>query len=585
MNLTPQQTPPQDVKLRLTPPIALRFALPKALRKRGLGLFKEDDAALLQRALNQGGAATLLQQAWTILRINNHTQISAARRLRDTESFSAIIWPQAVKVVEHCARDPHGVPESRQQQGFFELLDRVVFGLITAYQLSLVEDANAERPWTAAHSERVQLGAFRVLEWIRLQQRLRALRYRLLAVGIWQITNNLFFALAAEGLDHQPQTALAHDPYLTDAEGKTSIRALYLSIQGLALFDLSCWPRRQQAFVDYYRTQIDDGIRLLNDATEARGPDVRFTHAYYDAPASVIPINRTAAAAVLDCTRLAETIRADQHTLASQRQRSPARLEPLPANQRRAAVRLMVRDLDDGYVLDEPASSGIEVTEARIKVGMQEVRDHLRKVFSRQKLLRERPLSTELFAGPQAAPAEPPRSTWQVIDDSGQHVRLRLTERWQGAPLLIGNLVAYGLGASGMRSPVLGKITRLLLTQDDTLILTLQTVADFGALIRLDSPTVRKDSLLNEQALPCLLVHHQDLGWGIISPHHTRFGEGDAVVVRTKRLMVPARLRNLRDATPEFLLFQIDDPEQRLGTPTYPHARKRNPNTQATNSL
>jgi hypothetical protein len=236
---------------------------------------------------------------------------------------------------------------------------------------------------------------------------------------------------------------------------------------------------------------------------------------------------------------------------------------------------------------------------------MTTIRALLHQVFSRF------PHSQSPSASPPRARRDPvhqPRhlrtsgDPWQLVQHSARLWRIQNPGSQSSTALSVGSLVAFGNGEAGLARPRLGRVARILRTVR-TLQVDVQELACFAAPVSLRSVAQRSagavsacsDSELldsspcsdsvspssaeaqdtaTEASLRALLVYDQDFGWGVMTPPQPPLREGDAVLIHTRRLDVESRLRSIRDATQDFLLFQINPHDPHLGVPSYPRAHK-----------
>jgi len=263
---------------------------------------------------------------------------------------------------------------------------------------------------------------------------------------------------------------------------------------------------------------------------------------------------------------------------------TPARLLGLPLWQRRSLLRLMERDLDIAYSNDEPRASLTDTQEVRLKLGWDEVRAHLRRVFSRAAPTRERRVSATVSAR-RAEAATPQhglvgndlwKPIWKIVDLGPRNLRIKARFVSDTGPLVIGMPVVYGIGTNGLAQPMLGRVARLLHTEAGVLVVDIATLARFATLVRLHP---HADGAVGaKESLPVLLIYDDDFGWGVLAPAgeaeiRVPLHEGARIEIRTKHRSLGARLRSLREATGEFLLFQTDAQGLTLGEPSYPRGR------------
>lgn len=560
----------------------------------------------------------------------NRTRTAPAQRITEAEEHSQLLWPDAERLIDQQARDRRGLPERPVQGAKLDQLRSCIAEIIAAYQLALADDyacansgANPQR-----ERQRMQLCAVRILEWTWRELELYRLRYQPLPGNCWQRANRVFFAIRASIAADTPVPTVVAPDFLADANGQITLERLYLNIQALGLFDAFSWPKATQGFIARYCALVPDGLRLIREPEG--GHYQRFIHADHAGPPSAsdpspAPGHGATPAdgpgmLVIDYSALASAVRADQHAFFRRDPngtRSPDRLRSLPAASRRPSIRLLARDMDNGAPSEQPEQPLETPEPLYLSAGMTTIRALLHQVFSRF------PHSQSPSSQPRTRrdPLQQPKNlrtsgdAWQLVRQSARLWRIQSPSSQTTTALNVGTLVAFGSGKAGLARPRLGRIARMLRTSQ-TLQIDLQELACFAAPISLQKlPTAmqeissqevsgqpakavdnsgdssssprapdgklqgastkaeRQDESISD-LMRALLIYDEDFGWGIMTPPQQQFREGDAIAIRTRRLNVESRLRSIRDATQDFLLFQINPHDPHLGVPSYPRSHR-----------
>ena len=557
----------------------------------------------------------------------NRTRISAPQRLQEAESLGALLWSEAALLLEQQTRDRRGLPERPAQASQLDQLKACMTELVRAYQLAL-SDAYAS-PQARNNQQPLHLGALRILEWTWREMELYRLRYQPLPGASWQRANRVFFALLASRTPDNPQPACNAPDFLTDADGRTTRAGLYLNLQLQGLFDQFSWPKTTQNFIARYCALVPDaahlGIALPSTACQ------RFLHADLSGPPQ--PAAADKGSLTLDYSGLAEAIRSDHQAFFRRDPagtRTPERLRGLPPAARRPSIRLLSRDMDNSAPEQLPEQPLNQPETLYLSAGMTTIRALLHQVFSRF------PHSTSPSSQPRARhdPLRQPSNLrtdgdpWQLVHQSARLWRIQNPGAQTSTALSVGTLVAFGNGKSGMARPHLGRVARMLRSAG-VLQIDVQELACFAvpasvrtvttALIEVHSSQAVTSSALpptskpsdtttqhdtdhaqapsltpslasspkeaphadsdqtaqtGKQAARALLIYDQDFGWGLLTAPQPGLHEGDAIAIRTGRHEISSRLRSIRDAGQDFLLFQINPNDPRLGVPTYPRAHK-----------
>jgi hypothetical protein len=551
------------------------------------------------------------------LREANRTRASAAQRIQEAEQLGERLWPLAETLLAQQTRDRRGLPERAAQATRLDQLAACMAELIGAYQLA-VADSYGARPGKT-ETEQLCRGGLRVLEWTWREFELYRLRYQPVPGAIWQRTNRIFCALLAANVPDQPLKARVAPTFLTDAQGQCSRSALYLNLQAQGLFDAFSWPKTTQEFIARYCASVPQALRLEPLQTGAPAANLahgRFIHADQDCPPSLVEPAAGQQAMVLDFTALATAIRAD-HQVFFRRDaggtRAPERLRGLPSAARRPSIRLLARDMDNGAPDQHPESPGAEPEPLYLSAGMTTIRALLHQVFSRFPHSHSPGATPRTRRDPLRQPSQLRTSgdAWQLVHQSARLWRIQNPGSQSSTALSVGTLVAFGNGKAGLARPRLGRVARILRTPG-VLQIDLQELACFAAPVsitaiadtllsatsstpqsdsqgsaarptrtprpprppRLESPPPPANADSEGERLRAFLVYDADFGWGLMTPPQQEVQEGAAIAIRTNRLHIETRLRSVRDATQDFLLFQINPHDPHLGVPSYPRAHK-----------
>jgi hypothetical protein len=102
----------------------------------------------------------------------------------------------------------------------------------------------------------------------------------------------------------------------------------------------------------------------------------------------------------------------------------------------------------------------------------------------------------------------------------------------------------------------------------------LTLLARFGTLVQVANADSGDGQTDRTEQLSCVLVFDDDDGWALLTPPQEHFTTGARVAIRTKRLQLSARLRELRASTPELMLYQLRQSDLSLSPPNYPGHRR-----------
>ncbi|WP_058554716.1 hypothetical protein [Thiohalocapsa sp. ML1] len=576
--------------------IELRFDTPRPNRKgRRPPLTPERAHALLGQ--NSATPDDYLKALLGIVGDLNRWPLDAERRLALLESLSGCFYAAVAPALKDLVAEGGGIPESPGRREVLELYERCAASLVQGYRALFAADYARSNFFYSRVRGRVYRCACRMLELIKLRQRLAGVRYLRLEADAWRTANTVFAALrACEPVDRVLDTLSLRNQSL-DRRTQASLRQHYVSLSTYGILDATAWPEREQIAIDVYVNSVPHAIRVLDyDPRLDPRPWYLYASCYDDGAPTRRPPDDTrhGATVLLDHHALAAHIRADalaleQAIIAHDRFRVPPRLARIEADRRTAVAYLLQRNLRVGNDwTDEPAAAE-QHRDLRVYAGFPEVRTHLLAIYSRDddgRVKRSRELA-DLFAQRSAVIGEddtaPQQSLWFVLQDSQDAMRIRTQETRFTNRMFVGNLLAYGFGEDEVRTPRIGKVNRIFRPTSGVVMLDIDYLASFATPVRLSGcaaphpagdsdPTLApiSEADLMGEPMTALLIHHPQHGWGIITPPQEQLWKDAFVCIRTGRRLTRARLGEVRDVTGEFCRFQVVSAALPAAAPSYP---------------
>jgi hypothetical protein len=525
----------------------------------------------------------LLKEALFQVRTLNRSNLAAAKRIKLATALQQRLWPTFAAARDALRKNEDGVPEPQPQRELLDMTDEVI-GALGACYLSVVEaDYRTDERHGRAELTHILESATRVMELTHLQQRLRALRFQPLPQNAWLAVNTLYCVLCRAGVQNTAVPAMCDDRLLLDTDGTTRPQRIYALIQAFGLFDCFTWSKRRQRFLDSYCVALPDALVISYLPKVAVGGVVRFTHAHQDGPPSRSAAQGTIHRVLIDCNVLADAVRQDKETgrqhLTQASSATAACLAGLPPLARRPILRAMLRSLEHGVPPHRPDQSERHRCDFRLETGFDRVSAHLQMVFTADQAKRAHMLGNAAFAGRSATQNDSGEGAlgteWVVLQQSDQHSIVSTKETRYTKPIALGSVVVYGIGDEGFLRPSIGEVARIVRLDDAQIVIGITRRARFATLVNVFAAVSEDAPDHSAGQVPCLLAYDDDLGWCVISSPRSSLPVGCPIQIRTRHLRVATRLKRLRAITPHFMLFELDAMEPRLGTPSYPSARRR----------
>jgi len=166
------------------------------------------------------------------------------------------------------------LPESHDRREGLMAAINVCGQLAVGYKRQLNEDFSLPDTRYARVRPRVRHHALRILELLRMEQRLRAMRYQKLSEKSWQDCHQIFFALSqCEDIDEQRLSLNCLQVLLDSSANEstrrtpimTSLNLVYLSIQFNGLFNISALLCQKLHVIDAQIANVIDSITIIPD--------------------------------------------------------------------------------------------------------------------------------------------------------------------------------------------------------------------------------------------------------------------------------------------------------------------------------
>ena len=233
----------------------------------------------------------LLQETSNILKKLNRLLMKPEQRKELTDMLASYVYPVVSLWYEKYQNEENSLPESNERRNSLTCSIEAVQQLSIAYKLLFREFYVENNKEFKKNQSQIYFYAARSLELIRLEQRLRALRYQKLPKISWQHCNQLFFPLIHHNFVDEDYELIGligikkgSDKLRLGGVPKSSIRKIYLSIQLFGLLDVTTWPTRMFHVPDGYLDFLGDGIKILADDGKELKPGFLLTHYKNDLP-------------------------------------------------------------------------------------------------------------------------------------------------------------------------------------------------------------------------------------------------------------------------------------------------------------
>ena len=513
----------------------------------------------------------LLREIDRYLKHLNSERLPSERRLQWVGICLQYACPAIRKVYsEHHKGD--AVPESHDRREGLVAAITTCSQLSTGFKHILRRDYQLSDARYSRVRGRVRVCAQHILELIRMEQRLRALRYQKLPPTAWLDCNRIFFALRqCEDVNAQYKALGCLQVQLERKDGEValsrrapqniSLHQLFVSIQLYGLMDTNTISSTKMHIVDAQLSRVLSSLRAVSDDGSPLATGQVIVYGNQNRPPLFEREDEKAEAALAQQRLLA----AEEHGTGNEQQLPVAvRIDLLPLEEslRKEHERLYrlfdSSDEDDRsrMVADSQDLTRLLTVDTMCDKLQMKRRQHPRRYALGKKilyvytgfmpvyqLLVEAAVGDDEGAAPagdedhQLRDALAERSAlistdresstagqWFVMDISAGGVLIKTRESQFTTALFIGQLVAFGYSREELKSPILGYVARFLRNGPDIEV-TLRVLST-----RVEATAVQSSFLSqSEMALPAIWVRLGDGSEGVVLHQSHRLSTGTPV--------------------------------------------------------
>lgn len=563
----------EAVRIAASDAILGQFAnLPTAFKSAGKELRTKDEYVRKLDGLKQYPIKQL-QEAAQILGQLNRFNIKADKRLSLSLAIVGQIYSVLNKFYQQYQSSLSSLPENPDRRQI------VIAGIEIAEQAAIAckhmfrELYSAKTAGYQRNRDKLLELAIRILEFLRIEQRLRGLRHQKLPVSAWQDTNRTFFSL------------LVHDdvdtklPLLgnlgtwgkidkTNRESfKSSVRGLYFSIQMFGLLDTPSWSTRLFHVPDGYMDMLDNAILLQLDHQQELVPGFLQIGIDHGGPAVFQrDIRMQAPCLLLEYSQLYNRLIQDYEELAkmkfignvdaSRLNKPLLSLEPMERLPFLESMLFGLRPRERRQ--KRHAAFGSEML--RLYFGYREAFRLLVDLASPDiKYITQSRAFVDTLASHSSGITESngmEQTKWEIANFSTGGLLVVTRETTYTTPIRIGQIAAF-ISGKEMKRPLVGYVTRIHRPNEQNIEVAIVRLSNHAeaALVTCDT------GKLAGQRLGVILFQSPDSRWCLIARHEYDFVSGTPLrLARDRDTAIPARLGNVLLTKQEFVVFELSAP-------------------------
>lgn len=500
----------------------------------------------------------------------NSEQLSDTKRLAWVEYALQYACPAIRKIYSEYYKS-EALPESHDRREGIVAAINVCGQLANGYKRQLNHDFGLSDNRYRRVRARVRAHALRILELIRMEQRLCAMRYQKLPEKSWRDCNQIYFAISQCEDTEEPAQALNClqvflDTQENDAARRapsiTSLNLVYLSIQLNGLFDSNTIACQKLHVVDAQVARVLDVITVIPDHGKELGRGKLLIYQNQDGPAffqrkdeqqrkkqgewlkarGELSTDDTLRSVIVDVSPL-------DASLMKEHEQQLKRFESYDVTNEEKNKYNTVADQDDlaNLLTIDAMCDGMHLKqrqEEREYIIGQKILYVYNGFMSVYKLLvdmatKDEEVHPELAVDSELRDALAGRSAliaadleasefgqWFVVDKSAGGVHMKTRESEFTTALFIGQVVAFAYSREELVKPMLGYVVRLRRGVNKEMEVTLRIVSNSVVATAVQSEFLKK----NDMALPAILMQGEN-GRQLMLHHSHRLSPGTEVQI------------------------------------------------------
>ncbi|MEJ2142638.1 MAG: hypothetical protein P8Y24_09865 [Gammaproteobacteria bacterium] len=517
----------------------------------------------------------LLEEGAKHLKSLNHYDIKPARRLELARAFAGYLYPVVAMWFNKYQAQESSTPESNERKAALVASINVVDQLTIAYKHVFRDLFDISSSGYKRHRQELQEAGFRILELIRLEQRLRALRYQRLPKTAWQNSNQVIFSLLVHNDVKEPMKMMGSIGYekksdvLKQSHSQTnSIHDLYCSIQLFGLLDLNTWPIKLFHVPDMYLQYLDDAITFLADNGQPLVAGTLITFINNDHPPMFKRRNKMPGPCILlNYAKLYNTLVRDHEELAKMefiKRIDPSKLSrpllDLDDEDRIPVLELILVSLKSRERQQKRHAVFAEQN-LRVYFGCKDVNKLMADLIDPdvKRVMAEREF-VDTLAQQSAMVADDDKkhmnSSWRMMNFSAGGMLIGTEESSFNSPIQIGQMVAVS-PADDVKKQTIGYVCRIVRPHDNQIEVAITRIAN-----HVEASVVQTNEEVGKNTgHASLLMNDGDGKWHIALSHKTGFVSGMPLkLTRGDGSKLPVRLGEVWMKKRDFTVFELRSP-------------------------
>jgi len=518
----------------------------------------------------------LLEEASHVLLKINRVLLKPKQRKEFADLLASYIYPVVSLWYDKYQKAENSLPESNERRNALVASVDAVHQLSISYKLLFREYYSKDaREYKKNSQLAYQFGA-RSLELIRLEQRLRALRYQKLPKVSWQHCNQIFFSLLHynEIDENYKLIGLIAVRKTTDKLRKggvpdSTVRKLYLSIQLFGLLDVTTWSTRMFHVPDCYLDLLaGEGFKIVADDGGNLKSGFLLTHYKNEMP----PVfkrndNLSSLFIQLDYTSLYNVLVKDHQEIGKQQfldefdeSKFSLPLAEMKVVDRVPAIELMIMGLT-ARERRQKRHSLFDDSRLSVYFGFREVSRLLKDLVAPDQVrVKESRQFVDTLALSSAILADEQKSylatSWTITNFSAGGLLISTEETDFSNPIQIDMLMAFTM-PDNKKNPVLGFVRRLNRPSSKQVEIAVVRLSNYAETAGVQA----QNELDSSTAKAVILIKNIRGEWNLIIKTSMLYSKGQPLkLIRANGSHLPVRLGEVIYTKKDFKVFELRSP-------------------------
>jgi len=518
----------------------------------------------------------LLEESTSVLQKISRILLMPEQRKEFSDLLASYIYPIVLLWYEKYQKEENSLPESNERRNALIASIDAIHQLSTSYKLLFREYYSANKKAFKKNNKLAYQYGARSLELIRLEQRLRALRYQKLPKVSWQHCNQIFFSLAhhnAIDIDYE-LIGLVGVRKKSDGLRKggvpiLSVRRLYLSIQLFGLLDVTTWPTRMFHIPDGYLDMLGgDGLKVIEDNGEKLSPGFLITNYKSEMPPVFSRSDNVEPPLIqFDYTNLYNILVKDHKEIGKQQfleifdeSKFSRPLAEIKESDRVPVIELMIMGLTARERRQKRHASFDDIG-LSVYFGFQDVNKLLKDLIAPdQSEIKNSRQFIDTLAKSSALLADEDKShmsaSWNITNFSAGGLLINTEETDFSNPIQIDMLMAFTM-PDNKEQPILGFVRRLNRPNSKLVEIAVVRLSNYAETAGVQS----QDELDSSTAKAVILIKDVRGEWNLIIKTSMSYSKGEPLkLIRANGSHLPVRLGEAVYTKKDFKVFELRSP-------------------------